>query len=70
MESEAESFNVAIVRGCCSSVPEVRVLPSSQRIAQLSADNLKRAAGLAAWRRGLLRGWNQVPRRLVRAGFS
>jgi len=35
MESEAGSFNVAIVRGCCSSVPEVRVLPSSQRLAQL-----------------------------------
>jgi starch phosphorylase len=34
--------------------------PSSQRMAQLSADNLKRAGHLAQWRRGLLRGWNQV----------
>jgi single-strand DNA-binding protein len=32
---EAESFNVAIVRGACSSPPEVRVLPSEQRLAQL-----------------------------------
>ena len=32
---EAESFNVAIVRGVCSSPPEVRVLPSEQRLAQL-----------------------------------
>jgi len=32
---EAESFNVAIVRGACSSAPEVRVLPSKQRLAQL-----------------------------------
>jgi single-strand DNA-binding protein len=29
------SFNVAIVRGACSSPPEVRVLPSDQRLAQL-----------------------------------
>jgi hypothetical protein len=32
---EAESFNVAIVRGTCSSPPELRVLPSRQRLAQL-----------------------------------
>ena len=32
---DAESFNVAIVRGACSSPPEVRVLPSEQRLAQL-----------------------------------
>jgi single-strand DNA-binding protein len=32
---EAESFNVAIVRGACSSAPEVRILPSDQRLAQL-----------------------------------
>jgi len=32
---DAESFNVAIVRGTCSSAPELRVLPSSQRLAQL-----------------------------------
>src|SRR4051812_17654605 len=32
---EAESFNVAIVRGTCSSPPELRVLPSEQRLAQL-----------------------------------
>src|SRR5471032_1919506 len=32
---DAESFNVAIVRGACSSLPEVRVLPSEQRLAQL-----------------------------------
>ena len=32
---EAESFNVAVVRGACSSPPELRVLPSDQRLAQL-----------------------------------
>ena len=32
---EPESFNVAIVRGTCSSDPDVRVLPSEQRLAQL-----------------------------------
>jgi single-strand DNA-binding protein len=32
---ETESFNVAIVRGACSSAPEIRVLPSEQRLAQL-----------------------------------
>jgi single-strand DNA-binding protein len=32
---ETESFNVAIVRGTCSSPPDLRVLPSSQRLAQL-----------------------------------
>ena len=32
---DAESFNVAIVRGACSSPPELRVLPSDQRLAQL-----------------------------------
>jgi len=32
---EAESFNVAIVAGVCSSPPEIRVLPSEQRLAQL-----------------------------------
>ncbi len=35
MEAESESFNVAIVRGSCSSPPELRVLPSEQRLAQL-----------------------------------
>jgi starch phosphorylase len=34
--------------------------PSSQRLAQLAADNLKRAAHLAQWRKGLHRGWGQV----------
>src|SRR5262249_38416579 len=34
--------------------------PSSQRFARLSADGLKKAAALAQWRRGLLRGWPQV----------
>src|SRR5262249_35615582 len=34
--------------------------PSAQRIARLSADNLKRAAQLARWRRGLQRGWSSV----------
>ncbi len=29
------SINVAVVRGVCSSPPEVRVLPSEQRLAQL-----------------------------------
>ena len=32
---DTESFNVAIVRGACSSPPELRVLPSDQRLAQL-----------------------------------
>jgi single-strand DNA-binding protein len=32
---EAESFNVAIVFGTCSSAPDVRILPSEQRLAQL-----------------------------------
>lgn len=32
---DAESFNVAIVRGACSSPPELRVLPSDQRLAHL-----------------------------------
>jgi single-strand DNA-binding protein len=32
---DAESFNVAIVRGVCSSPPELRVLPSKQHLAQL-----------------------------------
>ena len=31
----AKSFNVAVVRGACSSPPELRVLPSDQRLAQL-----------------------------------
>jgi single-strand DNA-binding protein len=33
--SNGTSINVAIVRGICSSPPEIRVLPSEQRIAQL-----------------------------------
>jgi single-strand DNA-binding protein len=32
---DAESFNVAVVRGVCSSPPELRVLPSDQHLAQL-----------------------------------
>jgi single-strand DNA-binding protein len=32
---EAESFNVAVVRGLCSSPPELRVLASTQRLAQI-----------------------------------
>src|SRR3954452_13793757 len=32
---ETPSFNVAVVRGACSSPPEIRVLPSEQRLAQL-----------------------------------
>jgi len=32
---EAVSFNVAIVRGTCSSTPEMRVLPSERRLAQI-----------------------------------
>jgi single-strand DNA-binding protein len=32
---ESESVNVAVVWGACSSPPEVRVLPSDQRLAQL-----------------------------------
>jgi single-strand DNA-binding protein len=32
---ENPSFNVAVVRGACSSPPELRVLPSDQRLAQL-----------------------------------
>jgi single-strand DNA-binding protein len=32
---EPESVNVAVVWGACSSPPDVRVLPSEQRLAQL-----------------------------------
>lgn len=32
---EKPSFNLAVVRGACSSPPELRVLPSDQRLAQL-----------------------------------
>jgi starch phosphorylase len=35
-------------------------LPSAERFLRLAADNLQRAQGLSEWRRGLLRGWNQV----------
>jgi starch phosphorylase len=35
-------------------------LPSGQRFLRLAGDGLKRAASLAAWRRGLARGWPQV----------
>src|SRR5262249_42929525 len=31
--------------------------PSTERFALLAADNLKKAQGLAQWRRGLMRGW-------------
>ena len=34
--------------------------PASQRFAGLTAENLKRAAGLAQWRRNLQRGWSAV----------
>jgi glycogen phosphorylase len=34
--------------------------PSNQRFTRLSAEGLKKAATLAQWRRGLLRGWQQV----------
>ncbi len=33
--NNAPSINVAIVRGICSSPPEIRALPSEQRLAQL-----------------------------------
>ncbi len=32
---EFESVNVAVVRGACSSPPDVRVLPSDQRLAHI-----------------------------------
>jgi single-strand DNA-binding protein len=32
---ESESVNVAVVWGACSSPPDIRVLPSDQRLAQL-----------------------------------
>ncbi len=35
-------------------------LPSAQRFARLTGDNLGRAHSLADWRRALVRGWNQV----------
>ncbi len=38
----------------------VGYLPSAERFLRLTADNLQRARSLADWRRGLLRGWNQV----------
>jgi single-strand DNA-binding protein len=34
-ENETQSLNVAILRGTCSSPAEVRVLPSTQALAQL-----------------------------------
>jgi starch phosphorylase len=34
--------------------------PSAQRFGRLTGEKLKRAAHLAAWRRGLQRGWNGV----------
>jgi glycogen phosphorylase len=34
--------------------------PSAQRFGLLSADNLKKASGLAQWRQQMLRGWPQV----------
>jgi starch phosphorylase len=41
--------------------------PASQRFAVLSADNLKKAASLATWRRGLVRGWPGVKVEAVEA---
>ena len=35
-------------------------LPSAQRFLRLSAENLRPAAELAAWRRELARGWNRI----------
>jgi starch phosphorylase len=35
-------------------------MPSAQRFLRLTADNLGRAHALADWRRGLVRGWEQV----------
>ena len=42
---DTDSFNLALVRGACSSPPDVRVLPSSQRLAQLQVTT--RVAGRA-----------------------
>jgi starch phosphorylase len=35
-------------------------IPSAQRFLRLTSDNLKKAHGLADWRRSLVRGWPQV----------
>jgi single-strand DNA-binding protein len=81
---DAASFNVAIVRGACSSPPEIRVLPSDRRLAQLQITT--RIAGRAVsvpvsvlepatWVEGLDAGdevvvLGSVRRRFFRAGGS
>ena len=42
---EAESFNVAIVRGTCSSPPEVRVLPVGPAAGAAASDDPGRRPG-------------------------
>jgi single-strand DNA-binding protein len=81
---EAASFNVAIVRGSCSSPPEIRVLPSNQRLAQLQITTRISGRAMsvpvsvlepAAWVEGLDAGaevvvLGTVRRRFFRAGGS
>jgi starch phosphorylase len=51
-----------------SEYVEVCYGPSAERYRQLVADNLRRAAALAGWRRALRRGWGQVHVEGVEAG--
>jgi starch phosphorylase len=44
--------------------------PSAERFERLASDHLKRAAGLAQWRRKLLKEWSQVKVELVEAKGS
>jgi single-strand DNA-binding protein len=81
---DAASFNVAVVRGACSSPPEIRVLPSDQRLAQLQITTRigGRAMSVpvsvlepATWVEGLDAGdevvvLGSVRRRFFRAGGS
>ncbi len=81
---EAASFNVAVVRGACSSPPEVRVLASAQRVAQLQVTTRVDGRAISvpvsvtdppAWLETLVTGdevvvLGAVRRRFFRAGGS
>jgi len=79
---ECETVNVAVVWGACSSPPEIRVLPSEQRLAQLQLTTRVDGRALSvpvsvvdppAWLEGLDAGdelvvAGPVRRRFFRAG--
>jgi single-strand DNA-binding protein len=81
---ESESVNVAVVWGTCSSPPDIRVLPSDQRLAQLQLTTRVEGRALSvpvsvidppAWLEGLDAGdelvvLGSVRRRFFRAGGS